>query len=41
LFFFAAPISFEAALRRACAASAFVIAARRFSSSAISFADSP
>ena len=36
LLFFASPISFEAALRRACAASAVWIAARRRSSSAIS-----
>src|SRR4051812_30157216 len=40
LFFFAAPISFDAALRRACACSALRIAPRRFSSSAISFPDS-
>ena len=38
LAFLAAPISLEAALRRACAASAFWIAARRCSSSAISVA---
>ena len=41
LLFFAAPISFEAALRRACAASAFWIAARRRSSIAISRCASP
>ncbi len=35
LFFFASPISFDAALRRACAPSAFWMAARRVSSSAI------
>ena len=34
--FFASPISFDAAFRRACAASAAWIAVRRFSSSAIS-----
>ena len=36
LAFFASPISFDAAFRRACAVSAAWIAARRFSSSAIS-----